>query len=182
VAWSAIPTFTSGNVLTAAQMNILGGNLGETAPALATTGMQYFVATGANALAARIATRNTQLAADSTTSTSYTDLANLGPTLSSVVAGAQCFVFMQAKVGHNSALGNAYMGVDISGASTVSPDDQYALAHAPGAGTGFIQACMGILFVSNDGWASGTSTVQAKYKTNTGTATFDKRRLTAMPF
>jgi hypothetical protein len=182
MAWSAIPTFTSGNVLTAAQQNILGGNLGETAAALATGAGQYPVATGTNALAMRSPTRNTQLAADSTTSTSYTDLTNIGPTLSNIVAGTQCLILMQSKVQHGTALGNAYMGVNITGASTVAPDDQYALAHAPGASTGFVQAMMAVLFVSNDGWAAGTSTVQAKYKTNTGTASFDKRRLTSIPF
>lgn len=182
MAWSAIPTFTSGNVLTAAQMNILGGNLGETAPALATAASQYFVATAANSLSARMATRNTQLAADNCTITSYGDLANVGPTLSGIVGGAQCLAMMQAKCGHNTALGNAYMSVLGTGSSSITPDDEYALAHAPGAGTGFIQCTFVILFVSNDGWASGTTTLQAKYKTNTGTATFDKRRLTAIPF
>jgi hypothetical protein len=182
MVWSAIPSFTSGNILTAAQMNILGANLGETAAALASTAMQYPVATGANSLAMRIAQRNSILNAETTTSTSYADLATPGPTLSSVVTGGQCFVFLQAKVGHNTALGNAYMGFVVSGASSIAPDFEYSLAHAPASGTGFVQASMALLMQGADGWTAGTNSVQAKYTTNTGTATFDKRRITTMPF
>lgn len=183
MAWSAIPTFTSGNVLTAAQQNILGGNLAETAPALATAAGQYPVSTGANSLAMRTTYRNTQLAADTTTSTSYADIAaSIGPTISGIVAGTTCLVLMQAKVQHGTALGNSLMSVNVTGASTIAPDDEYALAHAPGAATGFMQCTFAILFVNNDGWLPGTSAIQAKYRVNTGTGTFDKRRLTAIPF
>jgi hypothetical protein len=59
MAWVTPPTFTTGNVLTAAQVNILAGDLMETAAAKASstgdlfTSTQYFAATAANSLTAR---------------------------------------------------------------------------------------------------------------------------------
>ncbi len=50
MAWTAPITFTSGSVLTAAQLNTyLRDNLNETAPAKFTAAGQLFVSTAANA-------------------------------------------------------------------------------------------------------------------------------------
>lgn len=50
MAWATPTSFTSGNTLTAAQMNVLGDDLLETAPAKVTTKGDIVAATGANAI------------------------------------------------------------------------------------------------------------------------------------
>src|SRR3546814_19340432 len=75
MAWTAPMTAVANTVFTAAQFNQhVRDNLNETAPAKATAAGGYFVATGVNAIAQRIADGNTDTNTGTTTSTTYTDL------------------------------------------------------------------------------------------------------------
>jgi hypothetical protein len=95
MAWVAPPTFVSGNVLTAALLNILSGDLNELAPAKATAAGQIFVSTGANAIIARTPGFDTIATSESTASTSFVNLATVGPTVT-VTTGTTALVFVSA--------------------------------------------------------------------------------------
>lgn len=177
MAWSAPPTFTAGNVLTAAQLNILTADLNETAPAKATTAGQHFVATGANAIAARLTTTATVAPAETTTSATYTTLATAGPAVT-VTTGASVLVMLHAKIINNTATANSFMGYNVSGASTVGESDGTALAFAAGAASVWQQ--VGTV-IHHSGLTPGSNTFTCMYRVNTGTGTFQNRRITVFP-
>jgi len=120
MAWVAPPTFVSGNVLTAAQLNILSGNLAETAAAKATAAGQMFLATGTNTLVARTPASAIVTATESTTSSVYTDLATVGPSVT-VATGTKALIIVSGVVSNNTVGAYSNMGVDITGASAISP-------------------------------------------------------------
>lgn len=178
MAWSAPMTAVVNAAFTAAQFNqYVRDNLNETGPAKVTTDGQYLVSTGANTLVARGISRNTVQISESTTSTSFTDLTTGGPALTATT-GDTAIIILSAKLSHATALGNAIMGYAISGATTQAALDETSLQIAPPA-TGFLQASW---VMQEVGLTVGSNTFTAKYKTNTGTATFDRRRMILMPF
>ena len=84
MAWTAPRTAVAGATFSAAQFNAnVRDNLNETAPAKATAASQLFVSTGPNAIAARVPSTARVDTAESTSSTSYVDLATPGPLLAS---------------------------------------------------------------------------------------------------
>jgi hypothetical protein len=179
MAWSAPMTAVSGATFTAAQFNqYVRDNLNECGTAKITTDGQYLVGTAANSLVARSTTRNTVQISESTTSTSFTDLATTGPT-ATATTGDSAIIVLSAKLSHGTSLGNAIMAYSISGATTQAALDESSLQHAPGAANGFMQASW---VMKEQGLTVGSNTFQAKYKTNTGTATFDRRRIILLPF
>lgn len=179
MAWSAPMTAVANTAFTASQFNqYVRDNLNETGPAKVTTDGQYLVSTGPNTLAARACARGTVLTSETTTSTSYADLATVGPA-TTVTSGDRAFIFLMGKLSHGTALGNAIMGYAISGATTTAAADETSLAHAPSGASGFVQCSLAFLELS---LTPGSNTFTAKYKTNTGTATFAIRRVQAFPF
>jgi len=135
------------------------------------------VSTGANAGAARRPDGDYISSSQTTTSATYTDLATAGPVIT-VTTGTRAIVWISAKLTHGTALGNAFMAYDVSGATTIAADDAVAVAHAPGVANGYQQA--GIIILQGS-LTSGSNTFTAKYRTNTGTATFTYRRLVVFP-
>jgi hypothetical protein len=179
MAWSAPMTAVANTAFTAAQFNqYVRDNLNETGPAKVTTDGQYLVSTGANTLAARNAQRGTVVTSESTASTSFVDLATSGPA-ATVTTGDIAFVMLFGKLSHGTALGNAIMSYAISGATTQAALDETAMGHAPSGANGYIQASIVFLEV---GLTPGSNVFTAKYKTNTGTATFALRRTMVLPF
>lgn len=177
MTWVATPTFTSGNVLTAAQMNILADDLDETFPAKASAAGQIAVSTGVNAIAVRTPTRNTILTSETTASTAYTDLATIGPQLT-VTTGVSALVFSSAKVSNSLALGNSYMGYQVAVSSSIVADDDSALGHAPSGASGWITATRAYLQQS---LTAGSNAFLSKYRVNAGTGTFAGRQLIVIP-
>lgn len=110
------------------------------------------------------------LTQESTTSTAYTNLATVGPTVT-ITTGVAAWVLFDAEIISSSG-GPAKMSVAVSGASTVAATDNYALVN-PSTNSfqiGFITLITGL--------TAGSNTFQAKYKTQTaGTAFFGRRRL-----
>jgi hypothetical protein len=130
----------------------------------------------ADAVSAQVATSET------TTSTSYTDLATSGPAATvTLVAGQGCLVIVSARMSHSTGgSGNAtYMSFAVSGAESASANDNDAvlsLASSNSEQTG-----------SRVTWyvagVTGTHTFTAKYKiTNPGTGTFRERRIVVKKF
>lgn len=111
---------------------------------------------------------------ESTTSTAYTDLATVGPTVT-IVTGTVALLFWDAVLTVVSG-GPAKMSVAVSGASSAAASDDFALTSPStgDVGTGFYMLYTGL--------TAGSNTFTAKYKTQTpGTAFFDNRRLIVIP-
>jgi hypothetical protein len=177
VTWTAPPKFLAGGVLTAAQLNILSADLNETAAAKATAAGQYFVATAANSLAARTAGSANVTTSESTTSTTLTDLATVGPQVT-VTCGSQCLVLMNATVANGTSGVASSIGFDISGATT-SPASQIYISLLTASGGQ--QATMGGVRMAI-GMTAGSNTFTMKYVVGAGTGTFQRRFLTVLPF
>ena len=113
----------------------------------------------------------TVAAAQTTTSTSYTDLTTAGPSVT-LETGATVWVALAAEINHNNV--RHYMSVAVSGATTTAASDNHCL-----------------LVVNADTFADnkhavsfpltvtpGSNTFTTKYKSGTGTVTFGYRSLT----
>jgi hypothetical protein len=172
MAWTAPMTAVAGNVFTAAQFNThVRDNLLETAPAKATAANRLFVSTGANAIAEREFLESVVNTAETTASTSYTDLATFGPSIS-IVTGTAALVWLTAEVENNT--GGVYTAAspDIQGATTTAASDDVAVASENDAGH-LVRAGTCTRFTLN----AGTHTITAKYRVVSNTGTFRRRRL-----
>lgn len=180
MAWSSPPTFTSGNVLTAAQLNTLSADLNETAPAKATTGGQMFVSTGANSIAARTPTYANISGGDQNTgSTSFVDLLTAGPSVT-ITTGTFAIVMYGAVLFSDTAAGYAEMTWQCSGATTIAAGTYATLRNVNESFANARMSFSKINFVA--GLSSGSNTFTAKYRSlNTGTAIFNQRELMVLP-
>jgi hypothetical protein len=183
MAWSTPLTAVTNAALTAAQWNAsVRDNLAETAPAKATTTGRIFVTTGANGIAERIPSivRVTG-GGQGTTSTSFTDLTTVGPTISTLATGVSAIFAVSAYALSTVAQAGAYMGVAVSGASTVAADTNRALRiHSEVASVNQKVSYVGMFAAT---LTAGNNTFQAKYASTSGasTATFDERELLVIP-
>jgi hypothetical protein len=122
------------------------------------------------AAAANVAT------AESTTSATYTNLATVGPTVTTTVtANGSVFVVLLAMLSVGAIPPSAiFMGVDISGATTVAASDAFALGGQLAANMR-LQCSITLRIV---GLNAGTTTFTAKYRSDgTNTATFSNRQM-----
>ena len=178
MTWSTPPVFSDGNLLTAAQLNILSANLLETAVAKATTSGSYPVSTGAFTLAERHIGFDSIATQVSHTNTSFSDLtASVGPTVT-VTSGARCIGMHSAYVEHSSIGGTALSALDISGATTVSATDNLSLSLQAAAVGQHMRASYVVVYQMT----SGSNTFQQKYRVSAGTGQFAFRRLTIVPY
>lgn len=172
-------TAVAGATFTASQFNqYVRDNLNATAPALASAAGQYFVATGANALAARSVQTVTVTTSETTTSTSYTDLTTIGPSVTAVT-GTTARVEIKAAMSNSTANAAAFMSFAIGGASSAGANDSWAI-NIGGLGAGAV-ARFGASFYFT-GLTPGSNQFTAKYKVGSGTGTFLNRDLTVMGF
>lgn len=178
MAWVAPPTFTSGNVLTAAQLNILSGDLNETAPAKASQQGQFFVSTASNAIAARLPVSASTNVSESTTSSAFTDLATVGPQ-AVVTTGPWALVCMQAQASNASVNATSSIGLDISGATVSAASTIYISITSGTAGQQV--TCAGVRLIT--GLTNGSNTFTMKYVVSSGTTgTFGRRFMGVIPF
>lgn len=172
-------TAVSGSVYTAAQFNtFVRDNLNETAPAKATTLGGYFVTTSLNEIAERVGARETITTSETTTSTSYTDLATTGPTVT-VTTGQLALVIWGTQLTNNTANTSSRVSVDVSGASTIAADDVRGLAYDPATAGGVLQCSHAVFY---DNLTPGSNTFTLKYRVGGGTGTFQRRRLIVLPY
>jgi hypothetical protein len=177
MAWTAPSTWVAGNVLTAAQLNAqVRDNMLQTAPALASSALgQIFVATGTNALAARLIQQNRVDTAETTTSATFAALTTPGP-LVTCTTGTQAIVIISVQ-GEVNATGQAYAGYAVSSATTIAAADTSAWAVTSSA-TGQPARNSLVEFVS---LTAGSNVFTMQYRTSTGTATFRRRQITVIP-
>lgn len=183
MAWATPPTFSSGNVLTAAQLNILSGDLNETAVAKATSGGQWFFSTAANTMVARTPAAATTVGGDqSTSSSTFTDLTTVGPAVT-LTTGTTAMVFFSAFAFHSSPPGSADMSYAISGASTIAAGTFTGsrVSTESAASTAAKLAFTKVNWVT--GLTAGSNTFTMKYLAVGGvaSATFNNRDILVVP-
>lgn len=177
MAWSAVPTFVAGNVLTASQMNILGGNLNETAVAIATTAGGYFTATGSNALAQRICDSDVVDSIATTTNTSYVHSSM--PTVN-LTTGTKALVMMYSYINNNTNSQTSFYTSNITGTTTSNANDNRAISAARFT-SDFAVACSAVVMFT--GITAGSGNVfTAGVRVTGGTGTWDHRRIAVFPF
>ena len=149
-------------------------NLNCTAPAVATSAGQIFVSTGANAIAARKVAADFISTQETSTSTSYADLATSGPSVTattslSAIVAIYCNMF--------NATNPIWMSYSLSGATTDAANDNRGIQVQAAGG----QRIGGTFFHSAI-LTPGTNTFTAKYRVSTsGTGTWSDRRLMVIP-
>lgn len=169
MSWTAPKTFTANTLLTAADLNTyLRDNMRQMAPEVAKNTGGYFVVDGDNSLVERVPGSAQVLTSDSTTSTSFVDLATVGPSVT-LDTGSLVAVWFAAQIS-NSGANQSRVGVDISGATTNPADDSQFTANTMAYGSW--------LFFSE--LSHGSNTFRLKYRASAGTATFSRRRILVM--
>lgn len=115
----------------------------------------------------------------STSSTSYTDLATAGPAATAVV-GTTGFLFVgvTCKTTPDTSAGTSFMGIALSGANTLAAADKYAVEFRRDANATL--AMWGGSWLIT-GLTPGSTTVTAKYKVGANNASFEHRHVFAIP-
>jgi len=176
MAWVTPPTFTSGNVLTAAQMQILTGDLAETAVAKATFTGEYFVAEGANTLGARRVMSDTLDSIATTTNTSYV---HSGMPQVTVTTNSGALVFLFSYIRNDTASQASFYGFQVTGTTTSAASDNAAL-HAGKFVSDF--AFTASTVIHKTGLTAGSGNVfTAGVRVTGGTGTWDHRRIAVLP-
>lgn len=174
MAWTAPMTAVSNSVFTAAQFNqFVRDNLNETAPAKATTAGSHFAGTGLNSIAERISTAAIVATSQTTTSTSYTDLATVGPAVT-VTTGPLAWVHLYNSNVNTTSV-SSLMSFEVSGASSIPAADNTSIGIAGTAGSregaGFLLTTL----------TPGSNTFTCKYRVGSGTGTYADRRIAVLP-
>lgn len=177
MAWTAPVTFVAGNALTAAQLNTyLRDNLNETAPAKATTAGYHFVSTGVNSIAERGILKSAVTTSESTTSTSYVNLATVGPAVT-LTTGTKALMWWRAYTQNNTIDTATWMAPAITGASSITATDASA-ASLDGVTAANAFSIVG--FHMEDGLTPGVNTFTLQYRVTAGTGTYGFRELCVM--
>lgn len=173
MAWTTLPTYGNG-VLTAAMLNAIKDNINETAPAKAIVGAWplHFTSTATNVIAAREIVDSLVTELNTTTSTTYTDMANVGPIVT-VTTGTFALCFPASRV-FNSAGGVSYASFLITGATTGdTATDGRGIANQ---GADDLRAASVQLMATTP----GSNVFTMKYRVSSATGTFQSRRLCIM--
>lgn len=180
MSWSAPMTAVAGSVFTANQYNTyIRDNLLETGVAKVTEAGQYLVTEGVNSVGARtLQTDGVFGAAESTTSTSYTDLTTAGPSVT-VDTGAKAIVVFSSNLRNNTAGAGAWYSYGVSGATSSPASDSRGMFID---GVSASNACRWGGFHIWTTLTPGTNTFTMKYRASTNTALFNDRQITVLPF
>lgn len=177
MSWTAPMTAVAGSVFTAAQFNtFIRDNLLECPAAKALNPGAHFVTSATNQVTERVASGTAIFTTETTTSTAFTDLATVGPTIT-VTTGSNALICLSASI-QNDGTGSVRMAYDVSGATTQAAADNRGIAHFGVANGGGV--------IGNPIWdpglTPGINTFTAKYRVASGTGTFLSRRLAVIPF
>lgn len=177
MAWTTPLTAVANAALTAAQWNAsVRDNLLETAPGISSAAGSIFVSSGTNVIAQRTVSSDTIETVQTTTSTSYTDLATTGPLIVNITTGALALLMYSAYMS-NSTTNTSYVGWDISGSTSVSTSDNTALRFQSGIAD---QALRSSNVRRLTGLTPGTQTVTLRYRCSGTTSTFANRHIIVM--
>jgi hypothetical protein len=178
MTWTAPMTAVAGDVYTAAQWNTcIRDNLNETAVAKAQTASGYSVVSGYNRLVQRVSGMAASDVAETTDSTSYTDLeADPGPAVT-LLTGTRAIVSIFGS-GRTTGGTAAWVAFEVSGASSIEAADTYAVQlHVTSPDQWRAGAVFGL-----DTLTSGLNTFTMKYRVSTsGIGTFSSRKIAVIP-
>lgn len=182
MAWTAPKTFTAGSLLPETDLNTyLQNNMKESFAEKATAAHQYAVVSSANTLVARTIKAGTSVTtAQATSSTTFVDLATVGPTITSLATGTRALVIMTCAANNNTIGEEARMSVAVSGATTLAADNNYCVLSCDGpSASHYVQTSLAVVLVLT----AGNNTFTAKYRSSTAgsSATFANRNLIVMP-
>jgi hypothetical protein len=178
MAWTTPITAVANSAFTAAQFNAsVRDNLLETAPAKATTVSGIFVATGANSIAQRIPGSDTVPTLQTTGTTSFVDLATVGPQVT-LTTGANALVMYGGWITNSTAGSRAAMSYAVSGANTIAAADTTSMIHEPSGALRWIGMSR---VVMQTGMSTGSTTFTCKYKALADTANFQQRMMAILP-
>ena len=180
MAWTAPATWVASADVTAAQFNEqIRDNFNETAPGVASAAGRLIVTDALNSIAERVPGQDFETASESTASTTYTDLATVGPSVS-VATGTEALVIISAVLWNATAGSRAITAYAVSGVTTDAANDTRALMNNCGDGSNDL----GRFSVVNlhTGLTAGTNVFTMKYRASANTASFDNRTITVIPF
>ena len=181
MAWTAPMTAVDGAIFTASQFNAnIRDNFLETAPAKATTEGGYFTVNGLNSIVQRLPGSANIDALQTTLSTTFTDLATVGPTVT-VNTGTRALVVIGSSLTNGMADGFSIMGVTISGATSITATDAKSLNFKQ-TGTDISQTIQASWVEMYTTLTPGSNTFTAKYRVTVDTGTFTRRRMIVIPF
>lgn len=172
-------TWVTAEIVTASMMNThVRDNMLQTAPAKVTTASQILVSTAANTIEARSFGANEIGGAESTTSTSYTNLATTGPALT-MTTGVFAWASIAARMSNDVAGTSNLISIAVTGASAISASDNQSLEYESSVAFDALRASYSYLVT---GLTAGSNTFTLKYRVSAANSgTFSLRRLSIIP-
>lgn len=162
-------TAVADSVFTAAQFNTyVRDNLLETAPAKATTAGNLIVTDGVNSVKETGFLDDVVETAQTTTSTSYNDLATIGPEIT-MDTGPFVMVWINTRLSNTTTTGT-WASFEVSGVTTSAAIDGRAIISATSDAVR-MGVCTRIAVTP------GVNTFTMKYRVSAGTGTFTNRRI-----
>jgi hypothetical protein len=122
-----------------------------------------------------VATTATVLTTETTGSATYTDLATVGPTVTTVIGPKGAAVVTVTCHSYNSAVNDTFMSFTASGANTIAADDSNAKATSTTSG----QTASTVTTLT--GLTPGVTTFTAKYRVAAGTGGYLRRKISVVP-
>ncbi len=180
MAWTTPLTWVAQNFTAAIANAQLRDNMNETAPGIATGAAHLIVTDGVNSIAERIPGRNIISTAETTSSSTYADLATAGPALT-ITTGTEVLICLYSLVRHTATPTLSHMGVDITGATTRSPADGRSITYL---GTDTTERSGQSAVWLETSLTAGSNTFTAKYKVDAGAGTtrFENRIMSIISF
>lgn len=178
MAWTAPMTATDSAVFTSTQFNQqVRDNLLETMPGKASAAGNWFAVAGTNSIAQRTITEAVVATSQTTSSTSYTDLTTVGPSVTATT-GTNAIVFFAANMANNTLNVGSNISVAVSGATTIAANNQWRACINGSAAT---QPSRVASFYKFTTLTAGSNTFTVKYRADAGTSTFFDRTILVMP-
>lgn len=178
MAWTAPVTWVAGQIPTAAVLNAqIRDNISESMPGKASTTGSLFVGTGQNVITERYPDFARVDTFQTTTSTSYANLATVGPSVT-VTTGTSAFVFHSCNLANSVDNGNSYASWSISGATSRASLDQTAIQFD---GIPANNAASGGMMDLVTSLTPGNNTFTMQYRVASGTGSFGRRVIGVLP-
>jgi hypothetical protein len=174
-------TATANTAFTAADFNReIRDNLNCTAPANAGVAGSYFITQGVNQITERQFASDTVATSETTTSTSYTDLATVGPEVT-VTTNNAALVWFACQLSNGTANTYTAASVAVTGDSNVPASNTWAM-YNDGKGTaGQSERAFSVHKFKDLTPGSNTFTMQYRVGTAATTGTFLNRHIVVMP-
>jgi len=167
-------TAVAGAAYTAAQFNSnVRDNLFETGPAKATVAGRFLITAGTNSLVERVISQANNSNPQTTSSTSFTDLATVGPRITATT-GTMALGWFSAQMSNSQVNTICAAAVAITGASSISADNTKDL-YIDGLPAG--QALRSSTVELYTGLTAGSNVFTLQYRVGGGTGTFYDRSL-----